>query len=102
MKKAVIATILLFCGVAFAQPPDEHTMAYWQINEGSGDSVEDSSANGNHGTLDNAVWTTDAKTGGAALEFNGTNARVSVADSRRLDQGILEPQGLAQRRFDCA
>jgi len=84
MNKAVIAIILLTCSIAFAQPPDEHTMAYWQINEGSGDFVEDCSANGNHGTAENTAWTTDAKTGSVALEFNGTNSQVTVADSPTL------------------
>ena len=84
MKKVVIATILIVCSVAFAQPPDENTMAYWKIDEGSGDFVEDSSANGNHGTVENAAWTTDAKTGGAALEFNGQDSQVTVPDSPSL------------------
>ena len=52
MNKAIISIILLVCSIAFAQPPDEHTMAYWKIDEGSGDFVEDSSANGNHGTVE--------------------------------------------------
>ena len=84
MKKTIIVTILMICSVAFAQPPDEHIMAYWQINEGSGDFVEDFSANGNHGTASNTAWTTDAKTGGVALEFNGQDSQVTVADSPSL------------------
>jgi hypothetical protein len=59
-------------------------MAYWKIDEGSGDFVEDSSLNGNHGTVENAIWTTDAKTGGAALEFNGQDSQVTVPDSPSL------------------
>jgi len=84
MKRAVIPVVLMLCSVVFAQPPDEHTMAYWKLDEGSGDFVEDSSANGNHGTVEGAVWTTDAKTGGAALEFNGPNTQVVVPDSPSL------------------
>jgi hypothetical protein len=84
MKKTIVATILLLCGSALAQPPDEHTIAYWQFNEGSGAIAADSSVNGNDGTIENAVWTSDAKSGGAALEFNGTDSQVTVPDSPTL------------------
>ena len=87
MRTAVIVTIaalLLHTGVSFAQPPDDNTLAYWKIDEGSGTFVGDSSAYGNHGTVENATWTTDAMSGGAALEFNGQNARVAVPDSPSL------------------
>ncbi|MHC4327715.1 MAG: LamG domain-containing protein, partial [Planctomycetota bacterium] len=80
----VMAVLLLQAGFVFAQPPDDNTLAYWKIDEGSGDFVEDSSANGNHGTVENATWTADAKTGGWALEFNGQDARVAVPDSPSL------------------
>ena len=81
---AVIVVVLLQGGMVIAQPPDDNTLAYWKIDEGSGDFVEDSSQYGNHGTVENATWTTDAMTGGAALEFNGQNARVAVPDSPSL------------------
>jgi len=84
MKKVIVAVILIQAGIVFAQPVDEHTLAYWKIDEGSGDFVEDSSSYGNHGTVENATWTTDAMTGGAALEFNGQNSQVVVADSPTL------------------
>jgi len=84
MKKVIMAVILIQAGIVFAQPVDEHTLAYWKIDEGSGDFVEDSSSYGNHGTVENATWTTDAMTGGAALEFNGKNSRVIVPDSPSL------------------
>ena len=84
MKKVIVAVILIQAGIVFAQPVDDHTLAYWKIDEGSGDFVEDSSSYGNHGTVENATWTTDAMTGGAALEFNGQNSRVVVPDSPTL------------------
>jgi len=84
MKTVVMAVILIQASIVFAQPVDEHTLAYWKIDEGSGDFVEDSSSYGNHGTVENAVWVTDAMTGGAALEFNGQNSRVVVPDSPSL------------------
>ena len=84
MTRAIIAIVLILAGIGLAQPVDEHTLAYWKLNEGSGTLAEDSSSYGNHGTIVNAVWTTDAKTGGAALEFNGQDSQVSVADSATL------------------
>jgi hypothetical protein len=84
MKKVIMAILLLQANIVFAQPVDEHTLAYWKIDEGSGDFVEDSSSYGNHGTAENATWTTDAMTGGAALEFNGQNSQVVVDDSPSL------------------
>ncbi len=84
MRRAAITITLVCCCVASAQVVDSHTLAYWKINEGSGTLVEDFSSNGNHGTVENAVWTIDAKSGGAALEFNGTNAQVVVPDSPSL------------------
>ncbi len=80
----IIAAMLLHTGIVIAQPPDDNTLAYWKIDEGSGTFVEDSSSYGNHGTTENTAWTTDAKTGGAALEFNGQDARVVVPDSPSL------------------
>ena len=84
MKRVIIAILLIHCSMVSAQIVDEHTMAYWKLNEGSGNFVEDSSENGNHGTVENAAWTVDAKTGGAALEFNGTDSQVTVPDSPSL------------------
>ncbi len=81
---SVIVVMLLQAGMVLAQPPDDNTLAYWKIDEGSGTFVEDSSQYGNHGTTENATWTTDAMTGGAALEFNGQDARVAVPDSQSL------------------
>jgi Concanavalin A-like lectin/glucanases superfamily len=84
MKKATIAVLLVLGGVALAQPVDDHTMAYWKMNEGSGNLIADSSSNGNDGTAVNTVWTTDAKSGGAALQFNGQSSQVDVPDSPTL------------------
>jgi len=84
MKKAVIVIILIQAGLVLAQPVDDNTLAYWKINEGTGDFVEDFSFYGNHGTVENATWVTDSITGGAALEFNGQSSRVSVPDSPSL------------------
>ena len=49
-----------------------------------GTSVTDTSGNGNAGSIGNATWTAQGRYG-SALSFNGTNARVLVADSNSLD-----------------
>jgi chitodextrinase len=58
-------------------------VAAYSFNEGSGTTVNDSTGNGNTGTIVNATWTTAGKFGNA-LSFNGTNARVAINDSASL------------------
>jgi chitodextrinase len=58
-------------------------IAAYSFNEGAGTTAGDASGNGNTGTLANAAWTTAGKYGNA-LVFNGTNARVSIADRASL------------------
>lgn len=55
---------------------DEHTVALWHFNEGSGNIVYDESGNGNHGTIHGATWTTGVF--GSALSFDGSNDYVSI------------------------
>jgi hypothetical protein len=62
--------------------PDGLVAAY-SFNEGSGVTVRDSSVNNNAGTISNATWTASGKYG-AALQFNGTNARIDIPDSPSL------------------
>ena len=57
---------------------------YWYFNEGSGLVAQDSSGNGNHGTLNGAVAWTVGKSG-SALSFNGGSDRVLVPDAPSLD-----------------
>jgi hypothetical protein len=54
----------------------------WLLDEGQGDTVKDSSGNGNDGNIINAKWT-DGKFG-KALEFNGS-ARVEIPPSKSID-----------------
>jgi fibronectin type 3 domain-containing protein len=53
------------------------------FDEGSGTTTADQSGNGNGGALSNTLWAAGGKYG-AALSFNGTNARVDVPDSASL------------------
>ena len=62
--------------------PPSGLVAAYSFNEGSGSTARDSSGSGNPGTLSNATWATGKY--GNALNFNGTNARVNVANSSSL------------------
>ena len=58
-------------------------MAAYGFDEGSGSTVADASGNGNNGTIANATWAASGKYG-KALQFNGTNALVTIPDSASL------------------
>jgi len=66
-----------------AYPTSGDTAAIWHMDEGSGATVHDETTNGNDGAVNGAAWTT-GKYGGA-LEFDGTDDHISVADSASLD-----------------
>ncbi len=59
-------------------------VAAYSFDEGSGTVLGDTSGRGNNGSIANATWATVGKYG-KALQFNGTNAMVSVPDSATLD-----------------
>lgn len=59
-------------------------VGYWNFEEGSGTSANDSSGNANTGTLTNGpVWTAGKL--GKGINFDGSNDHVLVADSSTLD-----------------
>ena len=58
-------------------------VAAYSFDEGSGTTVHDASGNGNNGTVSNATWSTSGKYGDA-LQFNGTNAVVTIPNSASL------------------
>ena len=58
-------------------------VAAYGFDQGSGTTVTDASGNGNNGTITNATWSASGKYGGA-LQFNGTNALVTIPDSASL------------------
>ena len=64
--------------------PSAGLAAAYSFNEGLGASAADASGNGNTGSIGTATWIATGKFGNA-LSFNGTNARVTVADSASLD-----------------
>ena len=58
-------------------------VAAYGFDEGSGTTLTDASGNGNNGTITNATWSTSGKFG-KALQFNGTNALVTIPDAASL------------------
>jgi len=69
---------------------DPDVAGVWLFDEDKGDIAEDSSGNGNNGTINGgAKWTKDGKFGGA-LEFDGTDDWVEVPD----DDSVEFPKGV--------
>lgn len=60
-------------------------VAHWTLDEGTGTTTADVSANGHTGTLQNAVAWTNTGRFGRGLTFDGVDDAVSVADSALLD-----------------
>jgi glucose/arabinose dehydrogenase/chitodextrinase len=65
-------------------PPVGGLVAAYAFNEGSGNTVNDLSGNGNNGTITGAAWTPAGRFGGA-LSFNGTSNRVQIPASSSLN-----------------
>src|SRR5262245_11828598 len=59
-------------------------VAAYAFGEGAGLNTADASGTGNTGAILNATWNASGKYG-SALSFNGTNARIDVADAASLD-----------------
>jgi len=60
-------------------PSDEHLVAYWSFDDGTGTTAIDNSGNGHDGTLVNmeeADWVSGVS--GNALSFDGTNKQVTI------------------------
>ena len=54
-------------------------VGFWNLNEGTGTTANDSSGNGNTGTISGATWTASGKYRNA-LRFDGVNDQVSIAN----------------------
>ena len=67
-----------------AAATDSGLVAAYAFDEESGTTVTDASGNGNNGTISKATWSTSGKYGDA-LQFNGTNALVSIPDAASLN-----------------
>ncbi|HPS54927.1 MAG TPA: hypothetical protein PLP05_04960, partial [Sedimentisphaerales bacterium] len=68
MKKLVfLAVLLVFVGSACAADITTGLVGWWQMNEGSGNQLLDSSGNGNNGN----VGSKDTWISGGGLDFDG-------------------------------
>ena len=67
-----------------APPQGAGLVAAYSFNWGTGTALTDASPSGNHGTISGATWTTSGRNAGA-LQFDGTNDLVTIADSASLD-----------------
>ena len=80
---AVGGGVLALHGVQEAIAAPSRLVAAYGFDEGSGTAVTDASGNGNNGTITNATWSSSGKFG-KALQFNGTNALVTIPDAASL------------------
>jgi hypothetical protein len=65
-------------------PPPTGLVAAWGFDAGAGMQTADASGNGHAGTISGAAWTTSGRYG-SALNFDGVNDWVTVADAAALD-----------------
>ena len=82
---ALVAALLMLPMFAVGSTSAATTglVAAYSFNEGTGTTVGDASGTGNNGTTSNTTWSASGKYG-AALSFNGTNARVNIPNSASL------------------
>ncbi len=78
-----IIICLMFAGQGYAEVDPETVVGIWLFDEGGGDVAQDSSGNGNDGTLNGPEWTNESKFGGA-LEFNGAGSYIEFATGESL------------------
>jgi len=93
------ATIGLAALGAASASADPSLVGWWQFNEGSGPTANDSSGNGNAGTLSGGVdWVAGAPgVSPYALSFDGTTGSVDVPDSSVLEPNALTVQTWVKR-----
>ncbi len=95
MRLTVIVFGVLCCLVVCLTNSDaeidpETAVGVWLFNETAGETARDSSENGNDGKLESdPKWVPDGKFGGA-LELDGADDYVTVADHKTLDTDLSE------------
>lgn len=78
-----IYVFLALVSVLNSYASDEHFVAYWPMDEGSGTTVNDRSGTGNNGTIVGGATWVDGKSG-KALSFDGTNTYVDCGNNESL------------------
>lgn len=81
----ILIGFLLSIATINALQVDYGTVALWQFNEGTNSTINDSTNNGNTGTISgNTTWTGDSISG-YALEFNGVDNKVNIVKTSSVD-----------------
>ena len=90
MYKKLIYLVSFVLVLSIAGNASADLVAHWKLDEGSGNTVYDSSTSGNDGTLlGNPAWVT-GRIGSGALSFDNTDDIVIVGDDPSLDiEGAL-------------
>ena len=84
LQAACCCFCVLLSNTCRADQPDG-LVAQWQLDEGKGTAVHDSSSNGNDGTIHGATWVQIGN--GYALQFDGVNDYVDCGDDPSLNIG---------------
>jgi hypothetical protein len=83
-----IVVSLILAGPSYAEVDSDAILGIWLLDEGTGDTTEDISGNGNDGTLISAPeWV--AGHFGNALEFNGSSSYVSCGNAEALNTKVF-------------
>jgi hypothetical protein len=83
MSKKIMYLVIFALVMGLVNSATAELVGHWRFDEGSGDAANDSSGNGNHGTLQGEpLWVT-GKVGGA-LDFNGSSDHVTIPFSPSL------------------
>ncbi len=83
-----IIVSLMFAGQSYAEIDSETVLGAWLLDEGTGDITEDSSGNGNDGTLMGAPnWV--AGQSGNALAFTGSSTYVDCGNAEALNVEVF-------------
>lgn len=84
MGVVVLLAAVLLCAVSSEAKIDKKTIAgMWLFDENKGKVANDSSGNGNHGTINAPKW--DDGKFGSALEFDGATTTVNCGNGQTLD-----------------
>jgi len=83
-----IIIILMFAGQSYADIDPETVLGIWLLDEGKGEITEDSSGNGNDGTLGGGPTWIDGVYG-KALDFSGSSSYVDCGNAEALNVDIF-------------
>jgi len=83
-----IIVSFMFAGQSYAEIDPETILGIWLFDEGTGNTAEDASGNGNDGRLMNAPKWVAGKFG-SALEFDGSSTYVDCGNAPALNVGVF-------------